>query len=131
MWDLAPQTSSVDWELIQFFIGFFLIALFMVLLHVILLSVALRKSQQNQLAVLAALEAAAKTNAEILEAVREAGARIADAPAADAPDAADAEPETPADFVYCPECSTRVEVDPFIRNINVLCPDCKKPFHIH
>ena len=129
------MSSDVNWEVIQFFAGLFLIALFMVLLHVILLSVAFRKSQQNQLMVLAALEAANRANAETLAELKgirdalQAGGTNDSALELDNEDKEGG--ETPADFVYCPECSTRVEVDPFIRNINVICPDCKKPFHIH
>ena len=92
------------------------------------------KVLQTQRAILAALEAMNKANAETLAALR--GVQAAAAPAgaesdlgADEDDGDDG--ETPADFVYCPVCSTRIEVDPSIRNVNVVCPDCKKPFHIH
>jgi len=127
---------DVSWELILFFAGLFFIALFMVFLHVILLSSAFRKSRQNQIAVLAALEAANKANAEMLEVLHGVNDTLAACQArglAAVPDDDEGggESEAPADFVYCPECSTRVEVDAFIRNINVVCPDCKKPFHIH
>ena len=86
--------------------------------------------------ILFTLKEANKTNAEMLETFEDirstpppptSGRNNVSAPAQEADD----EDETPADFVYCPVCSTRVEVDPSIRNVNVVCPDCKKPFHIH
>jgi len=83
--------------------------------------------------ILLSLKVANTTNAEMLETFN----GIRDAQAGEDGDASASKQEetgedaTPADFVYCPECSTRVEVDPSIRNINVVCPDCKKPFHIH
>ena len=86
---------------------------------------------RTQRGILKALEAANQTNAQTLETLKD----IRNIPAAvdeglgSAQD--DEDDEAPADFVYCPECSTRVEVDPSIRDINVVCPDCKKPFHIH
>ena len=86
---------------------------------------------RTQREILKALDAANKTNAETLRTLR----GIRNAPAIEQQDLSGAEQEEddeePADFVYCPECSTRVEVDPSIRDINVVCPDCKKPFHIH
>ena len=123
------------WLSILFFIVF---PLFMlgVLILLALLVCALWKGLQNQSGIVAALETMNKTNAVVLDTLKGirtvspvAVAEAGDDSASEQDEAEEA--ETPADFVYCPECSTRVEVDPFIRNINVVCPDCKKPFHIH
>lgn len=116
--------------LLRFFVAVWHVVLLVSPLVIIYL---LRKGCQAQRAILAALEASAKSNAATLAVLR----GIARAPQAQGPEAEDDEAaaapgdDTPADFVYCPECSTRVEVDPSVRNINVVCPDCKKPFHIH
>ena len=90
----------------------------------------LLKMRNAQRSVLTALETANRLSAEMLDALKTVNVT----PPAEAGDDEaddDDEGETPADFVYCPECSTRVEIDPTIRNINIVCPDCKKPFHIH
>jgi len=77
----------------------------------------------------AALRAIGKINAEMREQAKGTAPAPEAAPEEEADD--EEEGEAPADFVYCPECSTRLEADPSIRNITVVCPDCKKPFHIH
>ena len=88
-----------------------------------------RKIYHVQRAILATLKASAKNNAALLGELQ--GLDRAAVSQGDDDEDDTAEEESPADFVYCPECSTRVEVDPAVRNINVVCPDCKKPFHIH
>ena len=80
------------------------------------------------------MEATNKISAEMLETLQDiqlASARDDGYPGDEEDEEEKAGDETPADFVYCPECSTRVEVDPAVRDVNVICPDCKKPFHIH
>ena len=124
------------WLSILFFIVF---PLFMlgVLVLLALLVCTLRKGLQNQRGIIKALEAANTTNAAMLDVLKGIKGIPSDSTESDDDDSAseqddgDGEGETPADFVYCPVCSTRVEVDPSIRNVNVVCPDCKKPFHIH
>jgi hypothetical protein len=92
---------------------------------------ALWKMMRTQNRILTALETANKINIEMLRTLKGVGDSPESAEVDDSEPETEDESETPADFVYCPECSTRVEVDPTIRNINVVCPDCKKPFHIH
>ena len=101
---------------------------FVLIVALLLVICLLWQIMKTQCGIAASLEAANRTYAAMLEALQDIGTV---AEAGEAEEAAEAEPETPADFVYCPECSTRVEVDPGIRNLNVVCPDCKKPFHIH
>jgi len=118
---------------------FIVLPLFMlgVLILLALLVGILWKAQQNQRGIVKALETANKTNAAMLDVLKGIKGIPSDSTESDDDDSAseqddgDGEGETPADFVYCPVCSTRVEVDPSIRNVNVVCPDCKKPFHIH
>jgi len=112
-------------------IGMFIISLLLLLTFAVLHIRALWKIQQTQRGILAALEAISNTSDEMVEAIKEIRSIPVTGSSAAEDEDDDDEGETPADFVYCPECSTRVEIDPSIRNINVVCPDCKKPFHIH
>ena len=127
------------WLEILLFIVFPLFMLGVLILLALLVCVH-GKGLQNQRRMATALEAMNKTNAVILDALKDLkGVAPAAAETTDEEDGEpvseqeedDSEVETPADFVYCPVCSTRVEVDPTVRNVNVVCPDCKKPFHIH
>jgi len=110
--------------------------LFMAVVQLMLAYVVWR-TLRVQRGLLQTLAVANKINAETLEMLKGTSGTPPpgednEEPAAVEQAEADAdEDETPADFVYCPVCSTRVEVDPTIRNVNVVCPDCKKPFHIH
>jgi len=115
-------------------LGVFLISFVLLFVFVVFHIRALCGIQKIQRGILAALETMNSTNAQManaLQGIRAAPATDGAATDAEDDDEDDTEGETPADFVYCPECSTRVEIDPSIRNINVVCPDCKKPFHIH
>jgi len=132
-----PVVSVLD-KILYYVISYFSLALPFLLLAVLVFAVCvLWKMLKAQRGIVAALVMANRTNAEMLEVLASiaqaavSGTADGAAPAADDEAKEEGEKETPADFVYCPECSTRVEVDPGIRNINVVCPDCKKPFHIH
>ncbi|MCL2104838.1 MAG: hypothetical protein FWH21_07275 [Kiritimatiellaeota bacterium] len=130
----APLLSVLDKVLY-----FLMWALPFVLLAILLAAVCvLWKMLKVQRGIGAALVMANRINAEMLEAIKDIGnVPTTNEAEGTVPGEEEEEQEekgrgeAPADFVYCPECSTRVEVDPFIRNINVVCPDCKKPFHIH
>ena len=116
------ESMTVE-ELIAWSIIFLLIILLLSIFCVLWRMLRVQRETLN------VLETANRINAEALETVK----NIRNAPAGEGTPAGQDEEddEEPADFVYCPECSMRVEVDPSIRDINVVCPDCKKPFHIH
>jgi len=126
--------NDFDWIMVTVIVfPFFMLG---VLIGFAFLIGILNKGLQTQRRIVKALEMANKTNAGMLEMLKGIKGIPTDSEDDDNDSVSkqeddDGEGETPADFVYCPVCSTRVEVDPSIRNVNVVCPDCKKPFHIH
>ena len=126
--------NEFDWIMITVIASPFFMLGVLILLTVLV--GVLWKGLQNQRRITKALEMTNKINVAMLETLK----GIKSVPPDNEDDGEDVSVqddgdggvgETPADFVYCPVCSTRVEVDPSIRNVNVVCPDCKKPFHIH
>jgi len=126
--------NEFDWIMITVIASPFFMLGVLILLTVLV--GVLWKGLQNQRRITKALEMTNKINVAMLETLK----GIKSVPPDNEDDGAGVSElddddggagETPADFVYCPVCSTRVEVDPSIRNVNVVCPDCKKPFHIH
>jgi hypothetical protein len=131
-----PVVSALD-KILYYVVYYFSLALPFLELAILVFAVCvLWKMLKAQRGIAAALDTANRINIEMFEALKNIGDTLeADKVSIVAPESDEEDEEkgreAPADFVYCPECSTRVEVDPGIRNINVVCPDCKKPFHIH